>query len=337
MTLARHAKGDIGADIFRLVEEPVPEPGPNQMLVKNALASLEPGLAGAVTGEDYLIPPLPIGADIPAFTVGTVISSRADAFREGDLVHIHGGWREYAVVDAEPQVPAQMRPFKLDLGRAPLESWLAMLGLSGFTAFIGMNLIAKAGPGDTVVVSAAAGAVGGMAGQMARLSGSRVIGIAGGPDKCHYVLKQLNFDDVIDYKGDNVPAALDRSCPDGIDVYFENVGGEVLNAVWPRLNTFARVPLCGQVSQYGQAERAAGPNLFEATIKRILLEGFMGLDPQHAEHFTSFQQETLSYIERQKMTLNIDIVEGLENAGSAWMGLFSGENMGKRLLRISHN
>ena len=334
MTLARHAKGDLEANIFKLVEEAAPEPAPGQILVRNFLASLEPGLAGAITGEDYLIPPLPVGADIPAFTVGTVIQSRSPAFREGDAVHIHGGWREYAAVDAEPNVPAQMRPFKLDLTRARHETWLAILGLSGFTAYIGMNVIAKPGANETVVVSAAAGAVGGIAGQYAKLSDARVIGIAGGPVKCAYVSDKLNFDEAIDYKAGMLASALDRVCRDGIDVYFENVGGEVLDAVWPRLNTYARIPLCGQVSQYSQSEKPVGPNLFEATIKRLKLIGFMGLDPHYAEYFPEFQRETLSAIEREVLDLNIDIVDGLENAGAAWMDLFSGKNMGKRLLRI---
>ena len=335
MTLARHAKGDLQANIFKLVEEAAPEPATGQILVRNHLVSLEPGLAGAITGEDYLIPPLAIGADIPAFTVATVIASRSPRFREGDMVHLHGGWKEHAVYDAEPAIPEQMRPFKIDPDRAAPETWLAMLGLSGFTAYLGINVIAKPQKSETVVVSAAAGAVGGMAGQFARLAGARTIGIAGGPTKCSYLVERLKFDEAIDYRAGALAKSLDRTCSNGIDVYFENVGGEVLEAVWPRLNTFARVPLCGQVSQYSQSDRPAGPNLFEATIKRVQLTGFMGLDPHHSEHFATFQRETLSAIERGQLDLNIDVVDGIENAAAAWLDLFTGGNMGKRLLRIS--
>jgi len=277
MTLARHAKGDLEPNIFKLVEEPVGKLNEGQILVRNAFASLEPGLAGAITGDEYLIKALEVGSDIPAFTVGTVVDSRSTLFKEGDAVHLHGGWKQYAVVDAEPPTPAQMHPFKLDLKQAPFETWLAMLGLSGFTAYIGMNLIAKPRQGETVVVSAAAGAVGGMAGQFAKLAGAQVVGVAGGKDKCDYVRNSLGFDDVVDYKTHSLESDFDQACPKGIDVYFENVGGEVLKAVWPRLNTYARVPLCGQVSQYSQSERAAGPNTLLMVWKMLAAHGWVYL------------------------------------------------------------
>lgn len=335
VVLARHAKGDLAPGIFRIEDVPVDEPGPGQILVRNHFASLEPGLAGAITGEAYLIAPMQIGAPVRATTVGTVVQSRSPLFAAGDAVQIQGSWQDYAVVDADPPVVAQLRPCKLDLQVAAAEQWLAMLGLSAFTAYLGIERIARTQPGETVVISAAAGGVGGMAGQYARLAGARVIGIAGGREKCAYVTDTLRFDAAIDYKSEPLPERLDRLCPDGIDVYFENVGGAVLDAVWPRLANFARVPLCGQVSQYGMAERPAGPNLFEATIKRLQLTGFMSLDARHADDFAAFQARTSAAIQAGEIDLRIDIADGLDNAESAWLGLLGGDNIGKRLLRIS--
>ncbi|SCW94253.1 hypothetical protein SAMN02927924_04461 [Sphingobium faniae] len=335
IVLSRHSKGNIGADIFCIKEEEIPSPKDNELLVRNHLVSMEPGLAGAITGDDYLVPSLQIGDGITGFTIGTVVKSRSPKFQEGSLVHVRGGWQDFAVVSAEPDVPEQMRPFAIDLERVPAAIWISLLSLSAFTAYIGMHVVAKAARGDVVVVSAAAGAVGSVAGQVALANGARVIGIAGGPRKCAYLLNELKFDAAIDYQAPDFVEQLDAACPNGIDVYFENVGGQVLEAVWPRMNTFGRMPLCGQIAQYGAPARPRGPNLFEATIKRLTLTGIMGLDAIHGPYFAQFQKEILAAYERGQMKQRVDIVDGLENGPKAWLGLFSGGNIGKRLLKIS--
>ena len=209
------------------------------------------------------------------------------------------------------------------------------LGMSAFTAYVGINIVAKPQPGETAVISAAAGAVGGMAGQYARIAGAKAVGIAGGEEKCRYVKEELKFDDALDYKKDDLGGQLDCHCPNGIDIYFENVGGAVLDAVWPRLNNYSRVPICGQVAQYQMSERPSGPNLFHAITKRITLTGIVVFDQPYSPYFKQFRGDTLQWLEQGKINLRLDIVDGLENAVQAWKGLLAGKNMGKRLLRIS--
>ena len=336
MVLTRHVKGSPPDDVFSLVGISMAEPGPGQILIRNHLASVEPGIAGAITGEDvYAVPAYAVGDIIRSCTVGTVIKSRSPVFAEGDLVHAWGGWQDYAVLDATPDLAAQLCPYKIDTSRVPLETWMGPLGLSAFIAYIGIKLVANPRPGETAVISAAAGAVGGMAGQYARIAGARAVGIAGGQDKCHYVQEELKFDATLDYRKKNLGEQLDRHCPDGIDIYFENVGGAVLDAVWPRLNTFSRVPICGQIAQYQMSERPAGPNLFDAVIKRMTLTGIVVVDQPHSPYFEQFREDTLQWLEQGKIHLRLDIVDGLENAVQAWKGLLAGKNMGKRLLRIS--
>jgi len=274
-----------------------------------------------------------VGEVMTGESVCEVLASDRSGYSAGDIVLAHTGWRTHAAWDG----PATR---KLDPKLAAITTGLGVLGMPGFTAYAGLNLIGKPKPGDTVVVAAASGPVGALVGQLAKIAGARAIGIAGGPKKCAYVVNDLRFDACIDHRAADFAAELAIACPKGIDVYFENVGGAVWQAVLPLLNTFARVPLCGLIAQYSSPGQAAGPNLLPATMRAVLtksltLRGFINYEFA-AEHYPDFLRIVSAGIADGRIRYREDVTEGLDNAPAAFMGLLEGRNFGKALVRMGH-
>jgi NADPH-dependent curcumin reductase CurA len=261
-------------------------------------------------------------------TVGEVLESKHPGFKAGDFVQGYDGWQSHGV-----SKPVGVR--KLDPGQAPISTALGVLGMPGMTAYVGLLDIGQPKAGETVVVSAASGAVGAVVGQIAKLKGCRVVGIAGGTDKCEYVAKELGFDACVDYKAGELPARLQAACPKGIDVYFENVGGEVLDSVVTLLNPFARIPLCGLVSQYNATDVPGGPNWRVLLTNRVLVKGFIVSD--HLDRMPAFLKDVGQWVHDGAIKYREDIVTGLENAPTAFIGLLQGKNFGKLIVKVGED
>ena len=331
ITLAARPVGQPADSDFKLVAEPVPEPGPEQMLCRTVYLSLDPYMRGRMNEGKSYAATLDIGEVILGETVSEVVSSNLADFKSGDLVLTANGWQEYAISDGR-----EVR--KIDPNAAPISTALGVLGMPGMTAYTGLAEIGKPQPGETVVVSAASGAVGAVVGQLAKTHGARAVGIAGGPDKCAYIVDELGFEAGIDYKADNFKDALKSACPDGVDVYWENVGGVVTNTVWPLLNPFSRVPVCGLISYYNATELPAGPDLSpvlmrSVLVNRINIRGFIVYD--FADKRQEFAQYMSQWIADGRIKYREDVVEGLENAVAAFQGLLQGKNFGKWLVKVS--
>jgi len=338
--LAARPQGRPVASDFRLDTQPVPTPADGQVLLRTLWLSLDPYMRNLMdkVGPGYA-PPIAIGAPIVGGTVSRVVASRHPALREGELVLANAGWQDYAVSDGSDLQP---------LGDMSHPSYaLGGLGMPGFTAHVGLLDIGQPKPGETVVVAAATGAVGSMVGQIAKLKGARVIGIAGGADKVRHAIDVLGFDACVDRNARHDPrlaAHLAEACPQGIDIYFESVGGEVLDAVLPLLNIGARVPLCGFVAHYNDNHDAAAeattgldlrPRLLATLLqKRVRMQGFIILD-HYGERFDAFRREMGEWVERGQVTLREDVVDGLENAPAALQGLLEGRNFGKVVVRVA--
>ena len=325
--LAARPTGWPTAETFRLVEAAVPEPGPGQVLVHNRYMSVDPYMRGRMNeGRSYL-PPYPLDAPLEGGAVGEVVESNSPDLSPGDTV-LHGyGWRDFAVGDA-----ARFR--RVDATAVPAEAYLGALGMPGLTAYVGLLDIAAMRAGDVVFVSGAAGAVGGLAGQIARLRGAeRVIGSAGSAAKVAHVTGTLGFDAAFNYRDAPVRDQLKAAAPAGIDVYFDNVGGEQLEAAIGRLRQFGRVALCGAVSQYNAVEPPPGPrNLGLAVGKRLTLRGFIVGD--HADRRAEFVAEMSGWLAAGDVHRDETIVDGLEHAPDALLGVLRGDNIGKMLVRI---
>jgi NADPH-dependent curcumin reductase CurA len=274
-------------------------------------------------GKSYAAP-VAIGEVMCGHTVSEIVESRNPAFRAGDLVTGYDGWQEYATSDG-----SDLR--KLD-GSLPLTSAIGVLGMPGMTAYVGLIDIGQPKPGETVVVSAASGAVGSVVGQLAKIRGCRAVGIAGSDEKCRYVIDEFGFDACVNYKTDDLVTALRAACPSGIDVYFENVGGAVLEAVLRLLNRGARIPLCGLISEYNATENRPGPNLRPLLVNRAMIRGFIVSD--HMDRLPAFLQEVGALVRDGRVKYKVDIVDGLERAPSALIGLFEGRNFGKLIVRV---
>ena len=323
IVLKEKPSGKLAPEHFSLREVPVPTPGPGEVLARTVLLSLDAANRAWMHGRTYT-DPVESGDVMHGFTLARVEASNDPGFKPGDIVEAMNGWQDYAV--HKPKALAKVTPVK------PLSYAMSVLGVTGKTAYFGMLEIGKPKPGETVLVSAAAGAVGSIAGQIAKLKGARVIGIAGGPKKCAW-LREIGFDGAIDYRNEDVGAALDRLCPDGVDVNFENVGGDIMNAVIARMNTFSRMPLCGLISTYN-AEVAAGPADFgRVLMKRILIRGFIVINylPRAGEAFA----ELAPWVASGQLKWKAHVVEGLENAAEAVNRLFTGDHDGKLLVQIS--
>jgi len=324
--LAARPDGMVGPEHFDYVEEPLPELVDGQVLIKTAYISLDPAMRGWMSEGRSYIPPVQIGEVMRAGTVGEVVESKGQKFAVGDHVTGWLGVQEYAVCD-------ENAVFKVDAGEIPLTTFLGALGMPGITAYFGLLDVGAPKEGETVVVSGAAGAVGSVVGQIAKIKGCRVVGIAGGPDKCAWIVDELGFDAAIDYKGEDVGEALRKHCPEGVDVYFDNVGGDILDAALARLARGARVVICGAISQYNKMTSMSGPsNYMSLLVNRARMEGFVVID--YMSRAPEAVGEMAGWIAEGKLVAREDVVEGFESFPHALQKLFRGENVGKLVLKV---
>jgi hypothetical protein len=326
--LAARPVGLPKASDWAFTEEPVGEPAEGQVLVRVDYLSLDPAMRGWMNDARSYVPPVGIGEVMRAGGAGEVIASRHPGFSPGDHVTGLTGAQEYAVLGGDGLT-------KVDLRLAPLPVYLGTLGMPGLTAYFGLLTVGRLSEGDTVVVSGAAGAVGSVVGQIAKLKGCRAVGIAGGGEKCRHVGEALGFDATIDYKSEDVAAALRRHCPDGIDVYFDNVGGEILDAALARLARHARVVLCGAVSQYNSTEGMRGPaNYMSLLVNRATMTGFLVFD--YADRYAQAAKEMGDWLAAGKLTTFEDVATGgITQFPDTLLRLFRGENTGKLVLEVN--
>ncbi|HTV37503.1 MAG TPA: NADP-dependent oxidoreductase [Xanthobacteraceae bacterium] len=329
--LASRPKGLPTRENFRLEEAPMPVLPAGGLLLRVLYLSLDPYMRGRMDDRKSYAKPVAVGETMSGESVCEVIASDQAGYGVGDIVLAHTGWRTHAASAGQP-----LR--KLDPGVAPITTGLGVLGMPGFTAYAGLNLIGKPKPGETVVVAAASGPVGSLVGQLAKLAGARAVGIAGGAEKCRAVVEEFRFDAAVDHRAPDFAEKLAASCPNGIDVYFENVGGAVWQAVLPLLNTFARVPVCGLIAQYNAAGPAPGPNLLPATMREVLtksltLRGYINYEFA-AEHYAAFLSVVGAGIAGGRIRYREDITEGFENTPAAFIGMLEGRNFGKALVRV---
>ncbi|AWV06763.1 NADP-dependent oxidoreductase [Marilutibacter maris] len=332
IVLAAHPRGLPTAQDFRLEEVPMPAPDEGQVLLSTLYLSLDPYMRNLMdkVGPVYA-EAVGLGAPMVGGTVGRVVASRHPGFQAGELVLGNAGWQSHALSDGSDLVRLG------DVEQPSLA--LGGLGMPGFTAYVGLLDIGRPRPGDTVVVAAASGAVGSVVGQLAKLKGARAIGIASGADKCRQVVEELGFDACLDRREPDLAARLAAVCPDGIDVYFENVGGEVFDAVLPLLNIGARMPVCGVIAHYNDEAPPAGPDRLPGAMaailqKRIRVQGFVILD-HYADRYDAFRREMGQWVAEGRIKLREDVVEGLEAAPEAFIGLLQGRNHGKLVVRVA--
>ena len=311
---------------FRIVDSPMPAPQEGELLMRTLFLSLDPYLRGRMSAAKSYATPVEIGAVMTGGTVGEVIDSKHPDFKSGDVVVGYAGWQQYGVSDGRG-----LR--KIAPGRVPLGAYLGTVGMPGVTAWIGLLDIGQPKPGETVVVSAASGAVGSTVGQIAKIKGCRAVGIAGGKAKCDYVLNELGFDACVDYKTASFERDLAAATPDGIDIYFENVGGAVADAVLPRLNNFARIPLCGLIAQYNSTEPRPIPDARPFLSKRIKLQGFICSDTM--ERWPPALEQLGHWVAEGRIKYRETVAEGLESAPRAFIGMLRGENFGKQLVKVA--
>jgi NADPH-dependent curcumin reductase len=314
------------ASNFEIVKSEVPKNGDGQVLRRTIYLSLDPYMRGRMSTAKSYAEPAKIGEPMVGSTISEVLESSNPRYRAGDFVLGFDGWQEYAVSDGKG-----LR--KLDPAEGPISYAVGVLGAPGLTAYVGMLDIGRPKEGETVVVSAAAGAVGSIAGQIAKIKACRVVGTAGSNEKCAYVVNELRFDACINYKTEDLKEALKAACPRGIDIYFDNVGGAVLEAVLKRINVHARIPLIGLISQYNDAKPKPGPNLGSILVNRALIQGMIVLD--HADRMPDFLRDMSQWLREGKVRYREDIIQGLENAPRAFIGLLQGENIGKRIIQVS--
>jgi NADPH-dependent curcumin reductase CurA len=323
--LKRRPVGEIRAGDLDLVEQPVPKPGPGQFLARTVYLSLDPTNRIWMSDMDQYMPPVQIGDVMRGGTLSVVEESNNPDFHKGDVVSGIAGWQEYMVMDGGQKIPR---------GPAPLTASMSVLGMTGATAYFGLLDIGQPKAGETVVVSAAAGAVGSIVGQIAKIKGCRVVGIAGSDEKCRHVVKDFGFDACINYKKVNVAEALKRECPNGIDIDFENAGGEILEAVMDNLNLKARIVLCGMISGYNAAGPIPGPrNFANILMKRVRVEGFIIID--YFPRLGEFYRDMTPWVAEGKIKYDVHIVKGIDQALFALNLLFTGGNTGKLLLQMS--
>lgn len=330
--LASRPHGAPVADNFRLEEETVPVPGDGQLLLRNVFLSLDPYMRGRMSDEPSYSPPVAIGAVMVGGTVSRVVASNHPDYKAGEWVLSYSGWQDFALSDGEGLVK---------LGDSPEHpSWaLGLLGMPGFTAYMGLLDIGQPKAGETLVVAAATGPVGATVGQIGKLKGCRVVGVAGGEAKCRHAVDVLGFDVCLDHHAPDFSRRLAQACPQGIDIYYENVGGKVFDAVLPLLNTSARIPLCGLVSGYNATALPSGPDrlpLLMATLlkKRIRMQGFI-ISQDYGHRLGEFQQEMGRWVQEGKIRYREQITDGLENAPETFIGLLTGKNFGKVVIRLA--
>jgi NADPH-dependent curcumin reductase CurA len=326
--LKRRPTGAPTVGDFEIVDGPIPDPAEDEVLVRGIYLSLDPYMRGRMSAARSYARPVEIGAVMEGRVVGCVVRSRAARFRDGDYVLGGYGWQLYSAVAAAGLL-------RLDPVEAPLSTALGVLGMPGLTAYVGLSDIGRPQRSETVVVSAASGAVGAVVGQLAKRAGAVVVGIAGGADKYRYVEGELGFDRCIDHRSGDLGAALDAACPNGIDVYWENVGGAVQQAVFPRLNDFGRMVMCGMVSEYNDVTPRPGPNLMAAVRKRLKIQGFIVSDQW--QRFGEYRAMAAPLVRSGELRYREDIVEGLERAPEAFIGLLQGRNFGKLVVKLGED
>src|ERR1700730_1528492 len=332
IVLAARPQGRPQLTDFRLEETALPTPTTGQLMLRVQYLSLDPYMRGRMDDRKSYAKPLQLGEVMTGETVAQVLTSNLPAYAKGDIVLAPTGWRTHALSDG-----AGLR--KLDPAFAPVTTGLGVLGMPGFTAYVGLRPIGKPQPGETVVVAAASGPVGSLVGQLAKLAGARAVGIAGGPEKCTFVMHELHFDAAIDHRAADFPAQLAEACPNGIDVYFENVGGAVWQAVLPLLNKYARVPVSGLIAQYNGTSGGDGTDRLPGTMREILsksltLRGFINYDFA-AQYYADFLRDVGAGIADGSIRYREDIVDGLENAPEAFIGMLDGRNFGKLIVRVA--
>jgi NADPH-dependent curcumin reductase CurA len=326
IVLERKPDGKLTVDCFRTQSSVVADPGPGEVLCRTLLLSLDPANRAWMQGATYR-GEVHAGTVMPGFALAEVVASNDIKFKAGDLVEGDGGWQQYFV---EPAKRLQKR-----VRREPLTHLMSVLGITGKTAYCGLLDIGNPQPGETVVVSAAAGATGSIAAQIAKIKGARVIGIAGGADKCHWLVDELGLHDAIDHREGNVYSALKAVCPDGIDVYFDNTGGPILEAALSRMNLKGRIVCCGVVSQYDTANPASGPRGVPGLLvtKRLKMQGFIVMD--YVDLLAQAEKDLARWTAEGKLIVAEDIIDGLDHAPAGLVGLLAGENRGKRMIRVA--
>ena len=324
--LRSHPVGMPRESDFEIVDVPVASPGEGEVLARTLFLSLDPYMRGRISGVRSYAAGVSVGQVIVGGTVGEVVASRHPGFAAGDVVAGASGWQTYGVASG-----ATLR--KLDRARAPVSTALGVLGMPGLTAYVGLLDIGQPRAGETVVVSAASGAVGAVVGQIAKIKGCRVVGVAGTTEKCAYVVEDLGFDACVNHHTDALGPALQRACPRGIDVYFDNVGGATLAAVLTLINVGARIPLCGMISEYNATEPPAGPNLRPLLFNRALIRGFIISD--HLDRMGDFLRDCTRWLQEGTLKYREDIVSGLDAAPAAFIGLLEGKNFGKLIVKVA--
>jgi NADPH-dependent curcumin reductase len=334
IVLASRPVGEPVAENFDLQICPVPEIGEGEILCRTLYLSLDPYMRGRMNDAKSYAEPVALGEVMTGGTVSEVLASNVDGFAPRDIVTGYGGWQAYSVATQKSDLR------RLDPSIAPISTALGILGMPGMTAYTGLLNIGQPKPGETVVVAAAAGPVGSLVGQIAKLKGCLAVGIAGSPEKCRYVIEELGFDACINHREENLYACLKDACPDGVDVYFENVGGKVLESVIGLMNPFSRMPVCGLVSQYNMTELPMGQNMLPALMRRILtnritIRGFIVWD--FADQEQDFLTEVSGWLKDGKIKFREDRVEGLENAPEAFIGMLNGKNFGKLVIKVGED
>jgi NADPH-dependent curcumin reductase len=325
--LARRPQGMIVREDFRVEDGPIPEPGDNEFRVKLEYISLDPAMRGWVNDTKSYVPPVAIGETMRGYSAGIVEKSNNPAFKAGDAVQGLFGVQRYAISDGA-------RVAKVDISQAPLQRWIGGLGMPGWTAYFGLLEVGQPKAGETVVVSAASGAVGSIVGQIAKIKGCRAVGIAGGADKCRYVKDELGFDACVDYKGGNLAADLKAAAPKGIDVYFENVGGDILDTVLLQMNLFGRIPVCGLISAYNATSVPEGPkNLRAVLTQRLRMQGLIVFD--WANRVPEAIAQLGAWHKEGKLKIREDVREGgLDAFPDVLNLLYTGGNLGKLVLKV---
>lgn len=324
--LASRPKGAVTVDNFRRIEAPVGSPGPGQVLVKNEWLSLDPYMRGRMSDAKSYAPSVQLGQIMVGQTVGEVIESQDPRFKRGDKVLTQLGWQLYGVAEGKELTP-------IDAARAPASYYLGILGMPGITAWFGLFEIGRPKAGETVVVSAASGAVGSVVGQLAKIKGCRAVGIAGGRAKCDYVVQELGFDACIDYKAGNLLEKLQQACPNGVDVHFENVGGEILDTLLRIMSPFSRITLCGLIADYNATEPYGYTMLRAVLVKRIKMQGMIVFDWK--DRYAEAVAGLAGYLAQSKLKYRESVVHGIDNAAQGLIALLKGENFGKQLVKLA--
>ena len=324
--LASRPKGWVKKSDFEIVESTLPSPDHGEVVVKNHWLSLDPYMRGRMSSAKSYATPVKIGEVMTGATVGEIVSSKNKTFQEGMYVVGRLGWQKFSLSTGSDLV-------EINPDIVPVQNYLGVCGMPGATAWIGLIEICNPKPGETVIVSAATGAVGSVVGQLAKLSGCRAVGIAGGPDKCEYAIKQIGFDACVDHKSEGLVERLEIACPNGVDCSFENVGGKIMDSVMNVLNPFSRIALCGLISGYNETEPYGMKMIRSILVNRVKMQGFIVFD--RSDLYAKAIRKLVHWVSEGKIKYRETVVEGIENAPEAFIGMLKGANLGKQLVKIA--